>query len=91
MHCRGANSIPIEGQVVARCNLDRVVSLHIAHDIAAQIDRVQILDWRVVVAAFAILAIVRRNSDALERALIYTVDEDTLEELVMRPDKLSSE
>ena len=46
---------------------------------------------RLDVRVFAILAIVRRNSDALERALIYTVDEDTLKELVMRPDKLSSE
>lgn len=83
--------VPVERKVISRPNFDSVVGLDITHDVASHVNGVEILDRRVVVAAFAILAIVRRNSDALERALIYTVDEDTLEELVMRPDKLSSE
>jgi hypothetical protein len=83
--------VPVERKVISRLNFDSVVGLNITHDVASHVNGVEILDRRIVVAALAILAIVRRNSDALERALIYTVDEDTLKELVMRPDKLSSE
>lgn len=54
------------------------MSLNIAHDIATQVYRVEILDWRVVVAAFARGAIVRWDTDALKGALVYTVDIDAL-------------
>ena len=83
--------VPVERKVISRLNFDSVVGLNITHDVASHVNGVEILDRRIVVAALAILAIVRRNSDALECTLIYAVDENTLKELVMRPDKLSSE
>lgn len=54
------------------------MGLYIAHYVAAQIDRGQVLYWRVVVAAFAWSAIVCWNTDTFESALVYTVDINTL-------------
>ena len=77
----GLSCVPVERQVITWCNLDRVVCLHISHDIASQIDGIQILHGRVVVAAFATLTIVCWDANTLERALVNTVDEDTLTRL----------
>jgi hypothetical protein len=58
------------------------MGLHVTHDIAPHIDGVEILNRRVVVAAFAILAVVRGYANTFECSLVYTVDEDALEESV---------
>lgn len=71
--------IPVKGQVVAWSHLNGIRSWDIAHDIAAQVDGIQIFHWRVVVAAFARSTIIRGNANALEEALIFAIDENTLQ------------
>jgi hypothetical protein len=53
--------------------------LNVAHDVASQIDGVQVFDWSVVVAAFAGCAVVGRDADAFQGALVYAVNIDALE------------
>lgn len=74
--------VPVEGQVVAGLYFDGVVGLDVAHDVAAHVDGVEVFDGRVVVAAFAILAVVGGDADAFEGSLVYAVDEDALGVLV---------
>jgi len=58
------------------------VGLDVAHDVAAHVDGVEVFDGRVVVATFAILAVVGGDADAFEGSLVYAVDEDALVVLV---------
>ena len=58
------------------------MGLDVAHDVAAHVDGVDVFDGRVVVAAFAILAVVGGDADAFEGSLVYAVDEDALGVLV---------
>lgn len=74
--------VPVEGKVIARLYFDGVVGLDVAHDVAAHVDGVEVFDGRVVVAAFAILAVVGGDADASEGSLVYAVNEDALDGLV---------
>lgn len=73
--------MPIKRQIIPRQHLNRFPRLHIAHDIAAHVDRVDIFDGRVIVAAFAGWAVVGGDADAFEEALVYSVHIYTLGEL----------
>jgi hypothetical protein len=73
--------MPVKRQIIPRHNLNRIPRLHIAHDIAPQIDRAEVLDGRVV-SALAGCAIVCRDADAFEGSLVDAVDEDALGVLV---------
>lgn len=70
--------VPVESQVIAWSYFDGVVGLDVAHDVAAHVDRGEVLDGGVIVAAFPVLTVVSRYSDAGEGALIDAVDEDAL-------------
>lgn len=69
--------VPVKGQIVPRLNLDGVRHGLVAHDVAAHVDRVEVLDGRVGVAIRR-RAVVGRGPDPLERALVDAIDEDTL-------------
>jgi hypothetical protein len=43
--CHAMDYLPVKRQGIAWCYLDRVCSLNVAHDIASQINGVQVLDW----------------------------------------------
>lgn len=71
-------TLPVKGQIVTRHDFDRIRSLDIAKDIASQVDRGQILDGPIVVTALSRRAVIGRNPDALEGALVYAVNVNTL-------------
>ena len=70
--------VPVESQIIAWSNFDRVVGLHIAHNVAAHVDGIEVFDGRVVVAATSVLAVVGGDADTFECALVYAVDVDAL-------------
>lgn len=69
--------LPVKSQVVTRLDLDRVRHLLVTEDVAAHIDRVQVLYRRVGVAPWR-RPVVGRGPNAAERSLIDAIDEDTL-------------
>jgi hypothetical protein len=78
------SGVPVEGKEIARDDFDGVGGWDIAHDVAAQINGVEVFDGAVVVAAFAGCAVVSWSSNALGRALIYAIDIDALRGVSVR-------
>jgi len=70
--------MPIKRQVISRADLDGIWGLNVAHDIASQVDRVEVLDGRVGIASCVRTSVVCWGSNALEETLIYTIDKDAL-------------
>ena len=70
--------MPVKGQVITRLYLDSIRGWDVAHYVAAHVNRVEIFDWGVGVAASIGCSIVGRSADAFEEPLVYTVDEHTL-------------
>lgn len=70
--------MPVEREVVSRRHFDSIVGLHVSHDVAAHVDGVEVLDWRVVVASTPVLTIVRGDADAFEGSLVDSVDKYAL-------------
>lgn len=60
------------------------MGLYVAHYVAAHVDGVEVLDWRVVVATTSILTVVGGDANAFKCTLVGAVDEDALKVLVHR-------
>lgn len=72
------NCLPIECQGIARYHLDSIVCWGIAHDIATHVDRGEIFNRGIVVASLSGRAIVCWDTNALEVALVHTIQVHTL-------------
>jgi hypothetical protein len=70
--------VPVEGEVVAGGDFDGGGGLDVAHDVAAEVERVQVFDGGVGVAAGVRGGVVWGCTDAGEEALVDAVDEDAL-------------
>jgi hypothetical protein len=69
---------PVKCQVISRSHLDRVRRLYVTQNVTSQVDGGQIFDRPVVVTTLSGCAIVSWYPDALEGALIYTIDINAL-------------
>ncbi len=84
MACSGAErhgNPPVKSQGVAGLDLDGVFDLPVAHDIAPQVDRRQVLHGRVGIAVRR-RPVVWRRADAPKRALVDAIQENALEQSV---------
>lgn len=70
--------VPVEGEVVSGSYFDGIVGLHVAHYVAAHVDGVKVLDWRVVVTTTPILTVVGGDANTFEGSLVDPIDKDTL-------------